>query len=467
MTSRRLNTRLASARWSLLVVGVWCVALLRGVVKQLAVTAAFRYRQSLRASTAFARIGAATILGGSSVLSPAPIASIAAAQSAATGATLQGLASDSCALVPVAINVQSLLGAVAGTTVLDMLNGTQPTNFGWLTWTGSTDDAVLATSLTPPGDVATYVNPTKSTDHVVSAGDWVRARPGVANSDVVRAALDGLKLTDVDLAVWDQATGAGSTAQYHVAYFARIRVLDYQLPGQDRITARFVGFTTCGDAVPAALSDNYSLAEDTFLSAPAPGVLANDSDVDRNPLTAELIAGPTHGTLTLNADGSFSYRPLADYAGPDSFTYRANDGVHVSSVTTVSLSITEVNDPPIPAPDFKSTAENTPLSFRATDLLANDQPGPPSEQGQTLRVTAAAGGPNAHGGVVLSAGTVTYTPQAHYNGPASFAYTVCDNGTPSLCAQGVVNVAVASVNDPPTATDSQATTDEDVPVTVQ
>ena len=45
----------------------------------------------------------------------------------------------------------------------------------------------------------------------------------------------------------------------------------------------------------------------------APGVLANDTDPDGDPLTAVLVTGPSHGTLTLNANGSFTYTPAANY----------------------------------------------------------------------------------------------------------------------------------------------------------
>ena len=58
----------------------------------------------------------------------------------------------------------------------------------------------------------------------------------------------------------------------------------------------------------------------------APGVLANDTDADGDPLTAVVVTGPAHGTLTLNANGSFTYTPAANYNGADRFTYRANDG---------------------------------------------------------------------------------------------------------------------------------------------
>src|SRR5207249_9796665 len=79
--------------------------------------------------------------------------------------------------------------------------------------------------------------------------------------------------------------------------------------------------------------------EDTTLTVAAPGVLANDGDVDGDPLTAILISGPTHGTLTSNSDGSFSYSPAANFNGTDSFTYKANDGTADSGVATVTITV--------------------------------------------------------------------------------------------------------------------------------
>ena len=80
----------------------------------------------------------------------------------------------------------------------------------------------------------------------------------------------------------------------------------------------------------------YTTPEDTALTITAPGVLANDSDIDGNTLTAVLATGPAHGALTLNANGSFTYTPVANYNGPDSFTYRANDGTADSSEIVAS-----------------------------------------------------------------------------------------------------------------------------------
>lgn len=69
-------------------------------------------------------------------------------------------------------------------------------------------------------------------------------------------------------------------------------------------------------------------------------VLTNDRDPEGRPLTAALVSGPTKGTLTLNSNGTFTYRPNAGVTGTDSFTYRASDGSATSNVATVTISIT-------------------------------------------------------------------------------------------------------------------------------
>ena len=117
---------------------------------------------------------------------------------------------------------------------------------------------------------------------------------------------------------------------------------------------------------------------------PAPlGVLANDSDPDGDPITAVLVSGPAHGTLTLNANGTFSYRPNLGWSGTDTFTYKVTDGTAESSPATVTLTVNPVNDPPVAAADSYTTAEDTPLSVPAPGVLANDS----DEEGATLTPT--------------------------------------------------------------------------------
>jgi VCBS repeat-containing protein len=100
---------------------------------------------------------------------------------------------------------------------------------------------------------------------------------------------------------------------------------------------------------PVALADGpYSTAEDTALTVTA-SLLANDTDIENNALTAVLVTPASHGTVVLNADGAFTYTPALNFNGTDSFAYQANDGQsanNLSNVVTVSIEVTPVNDPP-------------------------------------------------------------------------------------------------------------------------
>ena len=90
---------------------------------------------------------------------------------------------------------------------------------------------------------------------------------------------------------------------------------------------------------PFAVANSYSLSKDSYTVA-ASGVLANDYDMESDPLTAALYSNATHGTVTLNSNGGFTYVPTLGYAGADSFQYRAYDGTSYSSAATVSLTVT-------------------------------------------------------------------------------------------------------------------------------
>jgi len=120
------------------------------------------------------------------------------------------------------------------------------------------------------------------------------------------------------------------------------------------------------NAVPVAVGDSYSVDEDATLTVPATvGVLANDTDADVITLTAVLANDVTHGVLVLNADGSFSYTPSANYNGPDSFMYKTYDGLDYSSSVTVTLTVNPVNDAPVVA---NPLADDTWTAFSAGSL---------------------------------------------------------------------------------------------------
>jgi VCBS repeat-containing protein len=233
--------------------------------------------------------------------------------------------------------------------------------------------------------------------------------------------------------------------------------------GADSNTATVSITVNAVNDAPVATGDAYSTNEDTPLTVSAPGVLNNDTDVEGTPLTAVQVAGTTHGTLTLNADGSFTYTPDADYNGPDSFTYKANDGTADSNIATVSITVNAVNDAPVAANVSDSTnedtaktvtlgaadAENTPLTFSIVTGPAHGSLGSVSAATCTIGCSA----------------TVQYTPDANYNGPDSFTYKANDGSADSNTA--TVTMTVNAVNDAPVAAaDGTYTTNEDTPVTV-
>ncbi|MCU0771266.1 MAG: tandem-95 repeat protein, partial [Verrucomicrobia bacterium] len=94
------------------------------------------------------------------------------------------------------------------------------------------------------------------------------------------------------------------------------------------------------NAVPLAQNDNYVLDGIASLNVSSPGVLANDSDADGPALQAVLAGGPAHGSLSLNANGAFTYTPTGGYNGMDAFTYRVSDGLTSSTPATVTLLVT-------------------------------------------------------------------------------------------------------------------------------
>ena len=127
---------------------------------------------------------------------------------------------------------------------------------------------------------------------------------------------------------------------------------------------------------PVANPDSYTVAEDATLTVAAAGVLANDTDVDGDALSAVLVTGPANGSLTLNADGSFTYTPNANFNGTDAFTYRAHDGTVDSALATVTLTVTAVNDPPILSTNAWTIADGGTLTVTLANIGATDPDSP-------------------------------------------------------------------------------------------
>ena len=196
---------------------------------------------------------------------------------------------------------------------------------------------------------------------------------------------------------------------------------------------------------PVATSNTYSGSEDTLMTIPAPGVLANDSDPDGDILNPVLVEDVAHGTLSLNSNGGFTYQPQSNYNGTDNFTYYATDGVLNSNTVAVTLDISAVNDLPTANTDSYNTNEDTPLNVPAPGVLSND-----SDLDGPNSLTASKVSDPAHGYLSFNSdGSFSYTPAINYYGSDSFTYRVSDGVEQSNIA--TVSINVASVNDAPTA----------------
>ncbi|MEM7127256.1 MAG: Ig-like domain-containing protein [Chloroflexota bacterium] len=154
-------------------------------------------------------------------------------------------AAPSCTFYPVAIHADTLAGATPGGYINDLVNGTNPGNFGWLSWSGNLSESALVASLTSPGNSSTYVNPNDPSDSHLSYGELVQALSSVSDTQPVRDALDDLLWSDITVPVWESITESGGNTYYQVANFAQVRIIGYDL-AQNRISIQFLAFKACG-----------------------------------------------------------------------------------------------------------------------------------------------------------------------------------------------------------------------------
>ncbi|HEU0099254.1 MAG TPA: Ig-like domain-containing protein [Allosphingosinicella sp.] len=215
---------------------------------------------------------------------------------------------------------------------------------------------------------------------------------------------------------------------------------------------------------PVANDDSASTSEDS--AGISGNVLANDTDVDGEALS---VAAPgtyvgTYGTLTIAADGSYTYTPGAAAQGldvgetaQDVFTYTASDGT-AADAANLTITVTGLNDAPVANDDTGATDENTPVSG---NVLANDT----DVDGETLTVTNPATFIGAYGTLVLAAnGSYTYTPgagaQALTNGQVVndvFTYIASDG---TVADTATLTITVTGLSGVPDAVDDTAATSE-------
>jgi VCBS repeat-containing protein len=141
------------------------------------------------------------------------------------------------------------------------------------------------------------------------------------------------------------------------------------------------------------------------------------------------VANPSHGTLTLNTNGSFTYTPATNYTGTDSFTYKANDGITDSSVATVTITVNPINDAPVANKQNVTTKLNTSVEVV---LTASDS------DGDALTYTIVDS--PAQGTLTGMVPDLSYTPASDYYGSDSFTFKASDGTTDSNIATVTIKV---------------------------
>lgn len=226
-------------------------------------------------------------------------------------------------------------------------------------------------------------------------------------------------------------------------------------------------------APPVANPDAVTTAEDTPVTF---SVSANDTDfngnitialgsIDLDPATSgsedKVFTVSGQGTYVANNDGTVTFTPVLNYnsglgtATPINYTIKDNTGL-VSNSTTIRVTVTAVNDPPVAVNDIATTSEDTPVTF---SISAND-----IDVDGTIDVTSIDLDPATTGiqttltitgqgtYTLNNNGTVTFVPVLNYNSGSGSAtpitYTIRDN-TGLLSNIATISVRVSPVNDPP------------------
>ncbi len=195
-----------------------------------------------------------------------------------------------------------------------------------------------------------------------------------------------------------------------------------------------VFFTVSDGETPVAVDDSYTTDEDVELVlAAAQGVLANDTDDD--PLTAVLEMDAANGTLTLAADGSFTYLPDPDSFGIDYFTYQAFDGALYSDPAWVTITVNPMNDAPVAVDDSYNTDQDAELVVVVPGVLINDD----DKEWDVLTAVVETDADN--GTLVLAAdGSFTYMPDSGFFGEDTFTYKAFDGELYSDVASVTITV---------------------------
>jgi len=206
-------------------------------------------------------------------------------------------------------------------------------------------------------------------------------------------------------------------------------------------------------AAPTAADYSEQTTANTALVVSATqGVLSLDTG---DTIAVTSSTQPSHGSVTVNPDGSYTYTPSTDFVGTDHFGYTITDAEHRTATGTVTVTVV-AGQAPTANSYSESTPFNTALSVDAANGLTSNDTG----TGLTFSLNT----PAAHGTAVVNAnGSYTYTPATDFVGTDTFGYTATDASQATATATVTVVVQPPA---PPTAADYGQTVAEGSGLTV-
>ena len=287
---------------------------------------------------------------------------------------------------------------------------------------------------------------TRDADHVSGQVTYTLQR--VAAHGLLQ--LDGMTLStgdtftqdDIDLGRLTYTHNGGETYSDHFE-FTVDDGLGTSAEGSFQIT-----ITPVNDG-PLATDDVFSTDEDTVLSSFG-SLLDNDIDQDGDTLSALLVRGPEHGTLTLQPDGSFEYSPDANFSGSDSFAYQAHDGTQASSTTTVRITVAPVNDAPTAFAEHYRVLNADTLVVEGLGVLLNDV----DAEGNQLQAVILTQ-PDSGAVTMNTDGSFVYQPDPAFFGSVSFTYVATDGEITSDPVDVTIDVTPLGNSNSPTISVTQ------------
>jgi large repetitive protein len=235
------------------------------------------------------------------------------------------------------------------------------------------------------------------------------------------------------------------------------RVCDNGTPALCDTAIVFITVTPVNDA-PVAVNDAISGPEDVVVTGT---VATNDTDIDGNlnPTSFVTTDMPTHGTIVMNPNGSYTYTPSNNFNGVDSVHYKVCDIQNVCATATLIITITPVNDKPLALDDVNATNMDSPVGGTVAtndfDIDGNLNPNSFVKIGDVL-----------HGTITINpTGSYNYIPTIGFVGKDSVQYQVCDLAGSCDTAWLVITVTpISAVNKAPVATEELVLTNVNTPV---